>query len=256
MSFIDFQVVKQEADIEAACSFLQLDLKSNGRQLRGRCPACQSSTERSLVVTPDKGAAYCFSAKQGGDVIWLVSHIKGTSQKEAAHLLHAQFGGAEAEMDEPSAEATVPANSAREREINPLPYLRADHENLIGLGVPTETAEHFQCGHAPKGIMRGKLAIPIHDPAGRLVAYCGRDYETGSLTFPTGFDPSAHVFNAHRIEEGELYLTRDPLEVLLAFDNGVENVVAILSETITATQLKKLAAVMEAKGCASVDWIA
>ena len=93
MSFIDFQELKGRVDIQAACSFLQLDLKPNGKQLRGACPSCPSGGERSLVITPEKGAAYCFTAKKGGDVIWLTSHIRGESQKDAAHFLYEAFGG-------------------------------------------------------------------------------------------------------------------------------------------------------------------
>ena len=130
--------------------------------------------------------------------------------------------------------------------MQPLSYLRADHEHVVGLGVLAETAAFFGCGHAPKGIMRGKLAIPIHDRDGRLMAYCGRDYEGGPLTFPAGFKPEEHIFNAERVIEGDLYLTRDPLEVILAWQNGVENVVAFLTDTIQPLQLEMLASLMDA----------
>ena len=75
------------------------------------------------------------------------------------------------------------------------------------------TAEAFGAGYAPKGIMRGRLAIPIHDRDGKLLAYCGRTVkdESPTLTFPNGFDPAAVIFNAHRIGGGELTLVRDPL---------------------------------------------
>jgi hypothetical protein len=46
------------------------------------------------------------------------------------------------------------------------------------------------------------------------------------LVFPNGFRPEAYIFNAHRVTEGELYLVRDPLEVLRVHESGVENVVA------------------------------
>ena len=140
--------------------------------------------------------------------------------------------------------------------MKPLSYLQADHEKVVGLGVLSDTAEHFGCGHAPKGIMRGRLAIPIHDRDGRLLAYCGRSYEGKALTFPTGFKPEEHIFNAHRAMEGDLYLTRDPLEVLLAYENGVENVVSFLTDTILPTQLELLAALMRERNCTSVDLIA
>lgn len=257
MSFIDFQKLKGRVDIQAACSFLELDLKPIGKQLRGPCPACRSDGDRSLVVTPEKGAAYCFSAKKGGDVIWLASHIRAISQKGAAHLLHDAFGGTVpvTESSNIIGTSTLLANSAKEREMTPLSYLQADHERVVGLGVLPETAAHFACGHAPKGIMRGKLAIPIHDLDDRLIAYCGRSYEGKELTFPSGFKPEEHIFNAHRAIEGDLYLARDPLVVLTAYENGVENVVSFLTDTIQPIQLEMLASLMDQRGCYSVDII-
>jgi hypothetical protein len=81
------------------------------------------------------------------------------------------------------------------------------------LGVSPETATAFGAGYAPKGIMRGRLAIPIHDRAGKLLAYCGRAVKNESpvLSFPNGFDPAGVIFNSHRLVTGELYIVRDPV---------------------------------------------
>jgi len=52
-----------------------------------------------------------------------------------------------------------------------------------------------------------------------------------------------------------LYLTLDPLHVLTAFENGVENVVSFLTESISAEQLQVLAALMDEKGCTTVELV-
>ncbi len=93
-----------------------------------------------------------------------------------------------------------------------------------------ETCARFGAGYAPKRIMRGRLAIPIHDRAGALLAYCGpavKD-ESPSLIFPNGFDP---------------------LQVLTAHDSAIENVVASLTENVTAVQVELLAALMDERKC-------
>ena len=256
MPFIDFQELKERVDIESVCSFLQLDLKNNGKQMRGACPACSSNSERSFVVTPAKGLAYCFSAKTGGDVIWLTSHIKDCSQKEAAEILNQQFGEAVQKENNSSKKRTAPSSQPKERGIQPLSYLQTDCEKVIGLGVLPDTAEYFEAGYASKGIMRGTLAIPIHSRDNVLLAYAGRAFDSQLLTFPNGFKPEEHIFNAHRICEGDLYLTRDPLEVLIAYENGVENVVSFLTETIQAIQLEMLASLMDQRGCDNVEMMA
>jgi hypothetical protein len=42
-------------------------------------------------------------------------------------------------------------------------------------------------------------------------------------------------------------VVRDPLDVLKAFENGIENVVSFLAEGITAQQLEQLASLMDEK---------
>ena len=103
--------------------------------------------------------------------------------------------------------------------------------------------------------MRGRFAIPVHDRTGTLVAYCGRATggDSPALIFPNGFDPRAVIFNAHRIGEGDLFLVRDPLQVLAAFENGIENVVAFLTDGIGAQQLEQLASLMDERKCEGVE---
>jgi DNA primase len=234
--YIDFAELKERVSIEDVFPMLDLEMQQKGDQWRGPCPACDSR-DRTLVVTSSKQSFYCFAARKGGDLIALVAHVRDLGMRDAA-LAIADFCGTVTVTDERNSnrsDGTVP-NSARgkddgKRTLQPLAYLQSDHEVVEALGLSSETCEHFGAGYAPKGIMRGRLAIPIHDLNGELVAYCGRAVRDGQrpvLAFPKGFDSSRHVFNLHRMEEGELYCSSDPLDVLLAFENGVENAIAFL----------------------------
>ena len=117
--------------------------------------------------------------------------------------------------------------------------------------VLAQTCRHFSAGFAPKGIMLGRLAIPVHDRAGVLLACCGRAAKDKDprLIFPKDFDPRAAIFNAHRITEGDLFLAHDLLQVLTAFENGVENVVAFFDGGTGVRQLEQLAALMSERKC-------
>ena len=77
--------------------------------------------------------------------------------------------------------------------------------------------------------------------------------ESPSLIFPNGFDPRGAIFNAHRIIEGDLFLVRDPLQTLTAHQNGIENVIAFLTENISALQLEQLAALMDERKCEHLE---
>lgn len=254
--FIDFQHLKETVKIAEVFALLGLHLKQYGEQWRGACPVCKTGGDRALVITPAKAAFYCFAAKHGGDVIALVSHIREIGMKEAAQLIAEKsrlLPEPPALAREPTLSSTVPEKE--KAGFNPLTYLQSDHPGVQALGVSVQTATHFGAGFAPRGILRGRLAIPIHDRQGTLMAYCGRTIKDESplLVFPNGFHPGEVIFGGNLVRAGQLYLVRDPLQVLTAFESGVDNVIAFLTEGISAQQLEILASLMDERHCETVE---
>ena len=235
MAFLDFAALKQEVRIEDAIELLQLDMKQGNNQFRGKCPACKGSGPRSLVITPAKQAFYCFVERTGGDVIALAAHIQGQSMKDAAAFL-AKKGSPS--MAVPS---TVPKERIKEdaRSLQPLSYLEPGNKKLAKLGLSEDTCKTFGSGYAPKGILRGKFAFPIHDMEGRLIAYGGVEPESpeAPIKFPKDFDPQRTVFNLHLQNEDEIMLCRSPLEVMMVHQSGIENAVSFLTSEISSEQL-------------------
>lgn len=176
--------------------------------------------------------------------------------KEAAEFLATAL--AKPEIASPASPAktgpaTVPEN--KKAGLNPLTYLQPDHPAVQALGISPETAAHFGAGYASKGIMRGRLAIPIHDARGQLLAYCGRtvSVESPTLIFPNDFQPSEVIFNAHQVRAEPLYLFSDPLQVLTASEGGIENAIAFLTDGISTQQLEMLASLMDERHCETVE---
>jgi hypothetical protein len=202
--FIDFQALKQEIRIEQAMPLLGLKPSQFSDQMRSPCPACKSGGGRALVITASKGVFYCFASGLGGDVIALTSHIKGIGMKEAAAFLAEHFQKDQSPKPT-SPVATVLSNSSPKKNeagqpngLNPLTYLQPEHPLVQALGISPETCRHFGAGYASRGIMRGKLAIPIHDINHRLLAYIGfpvTNSAADQLIFPRGFILANHVFN-------------------------------------------------------------
>jgi len=256
MSYVDFAELKRSVTIEQVLLMLNISLKKSGEQLRGCCPIHAGSNPREFVVTPSKGLFFCFGKCGGGDMIKLAALVRKIDQKQAAQEIAAHFGNSTVPPKGTVTSGTVSTAPQNEKAgLNPLTYLMVEHECVQALGLEPVTARHFGAGYAPKGIMRGRLAIPIHDRWGKLLAYCGRTVkdESPTLIFPNGFDPTSAIFNAHQVTDGELYLVRDPLQVLTAFEAGIENVVAFLTEGITAQQLEQLSSLMDEKKCDSVQ---
>jgi len=252
---IDFAELKQRVNIEEAADMLGIKLKKSGPQLRGQCPICKDNSDRAFVITPAKGLYYCFGkCGKGGDAITMAANVRKCSLREAAEFLAGKSGGSAPPAKNDGSRHDSP-QPMTEKGLKPLDYLQASHEAVQGLGVSSETCAQFGAGFAAKGIMRGRLAIPIHARDGTLLAYCGRvvNDESPSLIFPNGFDPRGAIFNAHRIVEGDLFLVRDPLQVLTAHESGIENVVAFLTENVTAQQLEQLATLMDERKCEHLE---
>lgn len=256
MPFIDFAELKSRTTILQAVQLLGLTLKPSGNQQRGPCPICNTGGDRALVITPERGLFYCFPSKTGGDLIKLVAHIKGCSQNEAAQLIQSHVGGtvptvpARAPGTVPYSSPTPPQN--QKAGLNPLPYLEPEHAAVQALGISPATAMAFGSGYAGKGVLRGRYAVPVHGKDGTLLAYVGiaASKEQSPRLLFHNFDPCSTIFNAHRLAEGgDLFVCRDPLQVLLAVENGIapESVVAFLSDGIAAQQFEMLAALMDEK---------
>src|SRR5579864_299605 len=92
MAFVDFQALKSRVRIDDAIPMLGLQMKQHGDQWRGVCPACRTTDERALVITPSKSVFYCQAAKKGGDLISLWSHIRGIGARDAAQEIADEIG--------------------------------------------------------------------------------------------------------------------------------------------------------------------
>lgn len=259
-TFVDFAKLKERVKIEDAAQFLGLRMTRSGEALRGPCPACKSSGDRALVVTPGKGVFYCFASRKGGDAISLVAHIRDIPVRDAGQALAQGFGTVPVPRPDngtvPGPAGTVPVPPEQKAGLNPLTYLQAEHEAVQALGVSPATAEAFGAGYAPKGIMRGRFAVPIHSKDAILLAYVGiavsKDQQP-ALLFPNGFRHTVQIFNQHRVEEGDfLYVARGPLDVLLAHENGVTNVVSFFGD-ITSDALQALSLMLDERQVPSVD---
>ncbi len=167
--YLDFEQIKADNPIDRVAENEGLELKKSGQQLRGPCPTGKGG-ERSFVITPDKGKWYSFAAETGGDVISLVSFIHDCSAKEAASMLAERSGTVpEKRRSKPSS----PQGKEARGGFRPLDYLQADHPAVEALGMTEEDAEALGWGFAPRGMMKGLVAVPIRRDDGTLAGYIG-----------------------------------------------------------------------------------
>ncbi len=259
---VDFQQLKQAATVEQVIRYLGLTLKQHGDVWRGSCHLCKNSDQRAFVITGSKRLFHCFKCKEGGDMLRLVSLSKGVPVRDAAIEL-AKFCGVELVTSGTSGTSKpVPGTSSPQPDRKGFDAgkyaagLDPEHASLEPLGVSADTYRAWKAGFSPSGVNRGRLALPICGKDGTVIAYCGRaltDQQQPALIFPNGVAPQEHIFGADRVKEGELFLVRDPLDVLKAFESGVENVVSFLTEGISSPQLQYLSVLMDERRCEIVS---
>lgn len=159
---LDFAAIKANAPIQdVALTLLRFECTKEGDTLRAPCPQCAPRNPRAIIITPEKNLYYCFTKKGGGDVISLVAHVQGTSQRKAAELLAQLY----LHKEERKADTAGP--------LQPLDYLDAEHHLVNEIGFSRDVCEAVGIGYASKGLMRTHVAIPIRTPTGELVGYIG-----------------------------------------------------------------------------------
>jgi DNA primase len=127
-----------------------------------------------------------------------------------------------------------------------LKSLDPAHPYLTERGFTAETIAHFGVGLCTgKGIMAGRIAIPIHNEQGELVAYAGRwpgdppDGE-GKYKLPAGFHKSSVVYNLHRAEDQAkdqgLIVVEGFFDCMRLHQAGMPNVVALMGSSLSDEQ--------------------
>ncbi len=263
--WIDFAELKRQVrirDVLERYGYLAgLEEKKPGK-LTGPCPIHGGSGKTAFNVDTDKGIFNCFAECGGGNVLDLVMKIDGVEIREAGEKLADWFGlsftrshngrdrqensakvskktAGEAPAEHNSQPVGSDANPLLERSLQ----LRTDHPYLTERKLTAATVSHFGIGYASRGIMRGRIAIPIHNTRGKLVACAGRAVteelaeEKGKYRLPTNFKKSLELFNLHRTTSTEpLIVVEGFFGAMTLHQAGFENVVALIGSTLSDQQ--------------------
>jgi DNA primase len=187
-TFVDFADLKEKVSFSDTIKYLKLDVKQSGNQWRGACPTCKSGGDRALVITDGKGW-FCFALKKGGDQIALVAHILDVGVKEAALEL-ARMAGIVTDTSSNTSRTVPQSKEESVSQLAPLSYLDPEHDAVVAIGFDTDVAASLGIGYAPRGIMRGTVAVPIRDAQGVLKGYIGIE----GATLPADFQSNVVAF--------------------------------------------------------------
>lgn len=265
-NWVDFAAVKAQVRIADVVNRYGLELQTKGPEMVGLCPFHEDS-KPSFRVNTDKQVFHCFGCGAKGNVLDFVARKEGVQIKRAAQLLAGWFGiaadasdapGATSKADNRPPEETLPKSEGNRAppgsEGNkPLTFtlqLEPEHPYLTARHLEPATIETFGVGYCDRGLMKGRVAIPIHDAGGDLVAYAGRwvgsDEDLpegeGKYQLPPKFQKSQVLFNLHRVPRDTkiVVLVEGYFSVLWLTQLGFPNVVALMGTALSDTQRRLL----------------
>jgi DNA primase len=269
--FVGFDRLKRSVSMEQVLQRYGLldQLRRSGDSLTGVCPLHAGHNPTQFRVSLARNCWICFGdCHGGGSIIDFVSRKEHIGIREAGLLLQDWFSleSADGPGSAPGSIIPYPSPSSHvapgRREANlplrfSLPGLDAGHAYLRERGLTTETIETFGVGACARGMLRGWIAIPIHDGNGRLIAYAGRwpgvpPEGVAKYRLPRGFRKSLELFNQHR---ASIQAETEPLVVVEGFfgcmwvwQAGHRKVVALMGSMLSRAQEERLVELVSEHG--------
>jgi DNA primase len=218
---IDFRRVKERASFAAVLRRYRLVGQTGRTQHFILCPFHREA-DPSCRIDHARNRFRCFGCGAKGSILDFVASLEGCTIKEAATIIAASCdiatdcsnrGAAAAGRHPTGAYGERPTRvPARNKPLRISLNLDPTHLYLLRRGLTPELIERFGLGYCNQGLMRGRIAIPLHDEEGQLVAYAGRWAAEGipegrpRYLLPRGFQKQLVLFNLHRVK-GERSLT-------------------------------------------------
>lgn len=267
-SFVDFKAVKAAITMEQILDHygLKEKFKRSGDSLSGPCPIHKGTNPTQFRVSISKNVWNCFSeCKHGGNTLDFIARMENLSIHAAAQKAIEWFqidpeavsgdgSQDESETNEPPVSKAKPvqkpAKAAEPSTPNkPLNFrldkLVRDHTYLTERGLTLETIVDFGIGFCAKGTMAERIAIPIHNASGEVMAYAGRlpgdpGEDTPKYKLPQGFRKSQELFNIDRAikepQEIPLIIVEGFFDCMKLHQQGHRKVVALMGSTMSAVQ--------------------
>jgi DNA primase len=267
-NWVDFKEVKNAVSMQMMLDKYGVKLKKSGDNHVGCCPIHKGTNGRQFSVNLKKNIWQCFGDCQtGGNVMDFTAMMEfgnknAASIRKAALRLKSWFL-----IDAPSQKSEVkrdpeePAGGSKpgdengqdadKKENKPLTFelkhLDQDHPWFSSRDISPDTVSYFGLGLQKKGkTIANRVAIPIHDHAGQLVAYCGKAInknqikKEGKYKLPAKFIKSDVLYNLHRQKKDfkALILVESFISVWKLHQMGFSCSVALMGSRLTQAQEK------------------
>ncbi|MFC1712831.1 CHC2 zinc finger domain-containing protein [Candidatus Poribacteria bacterium] len=269
--WVDFAELKQRVGMKDILEHYELPeglTERKNNELVGYCPIHDENqyNKNSFCVNTEKNVFNCFACGAHGNILDFVAQMEDVDIRKAGLLIQEWFNLTPAKKlarkEKPDRPPVKPEKTAAGSEtpdsgaaaVNPpltfeLKDLDQNHPYLKERGLEKETIKEFGIGFCKRGLMKDRIAIPIHNTDGELVAYAGRwpgeppDGEPKYM-LPPKFQKHLILYNFHRPSElaGEkgLILVEGFFDTMKLWQAGCKNAVALMGTSLSDEQAQLL----------------
>lgn len=226
-NWIDFKSLRDRLDFAQILEHYKVEVKCKGNQHHGFCPLPNHNGKRnspSFSANLEKGIFQCFGCGAKGNLLDFAALMENTNPRDGAELhvvaakLQQHFCPELGDKsDKPSTEKPTPPKREGPKDERPviinqplnfeLKELNAAHPYLLGRGFTPETIQHFGLGYCGRGMLKTRVAIPLHNASGKLVGYAGRVVDDSTITE----DNPRYRFPGKREKDGVVFEFRKTL---------------------------------------------
>ncbi len=265
-AWIDFKQLRLSLNFERVLEHYGAKLTIKGDRASGFCPLPTHEGKRkspSFSVQLQRGIWQCFGCKAKGNVLDFACRMEGLDPEHPGEFRKAALRIREIFQTAVAAKARAADMEKRSQKVlvnAPIDFelknLDPDHPYLKERGFTDETIHFFGLGFCNRGMLKGRVAIPIQDPKGQLVGYAGRltkdeeiRKENPKYLFPgtrvkddviLEFRSSLLLYNCHGIKEpmDHLFVVEGFPATWWLWQADYRNVVALMGSSCSDEQGK------------------
>ena len=283
-TWINFKELRAKLKFEDVLRHYKVEVRRKGNQHHGFCPLPTHKGKKnspSFSADLERGIFQCFGCGAKGNILEFAvlmenaSPEDGVAFRKVAVALQERFcqeTGKPAAKQPKKAKDTPPTKASElPVVVNPpldfeLKDLDSEHVYLRNRGFTEETITHFGLGVSSRGLLKDRLAIPLHYHDGKLIGYAGRVVDDAVITednpryrFPSKreregkileFHKSLFLYNGYRMK-----LLLDDIIVVEGFasvwwlhQNGRQNVVAVMGADCSEKQAELIVSLVKSTG--------
>lgn len=283
-NWIDYKALRGQLDFAQVLQHYGVEVKTKGTQHHGFCPLPNHNGKRnspSFSASLEKGIFQCFGCGAKGNVLDFAVLMEKGDPKDGAALhdvalkLQERFCPQSADKP-PAPPKPVPAKPEKPKENLPvivnepldfeLQGLEAGHPYLLNRGFTPETVQKFGLGYCGRGMLKCRVAIPLHDAVGKLIGYAGRVVDDSLIAednpryrFPGErkrdgkvfeFRKTLFLYNGHRLKApvDDLIVVEGFTGVWWLDQNGLSNVVATMGADCSEKQAELIVSLVKPGG--------